>query len=36
MKKGGKKEDLVSLDHGKKDLSHVKCFVCHKFGHYAS
>jgi hypothetical protein len=21
---------------GKKDMSKVKCFACHKFGHYAS
>jgi hypothetical protein len=31
-----KKEDLGILNHGKKDLSHVKCFKCHTFGHYTS
>jgi hypothetical protein len=29
--KGGKKPK----DEGKKDMSKVKCFACHKFGHYA-
>ena len=42
-KKGGlersqknKKKDLGSLNHGKKDLSHLKCFRCHNCGHYGS
>jgi hypothetical protein len=34
--KKGHKEHSCSLEHGKKDLSHVKCFKCHKMGHYAS
>jgi hypothetical protein len=29
--KGGNKPK----DKGKKDMSKVKCFACHKFGHYA-
>jgi hypothetical protein len=32
----GKKEDLGSSNQGKKDLSHIKCFKCQKFGHFAS
>jgi hypothetical protein len=33
-KKGNSEE---STSHpGKKDLSKIKCFTCHKFGHYAS
>jgi hypothetical protein len=34
--KKGKKEESCSSNHGKKDLSHVICFKCHKKGHYAS
>jgi hypothetical protein len=34
--KKGHKEHSCSSEHGKKDLSHVKCFKCHKMGHYAS
>jgi hypothetical protein len=33
--KKGKKEDSCSSNQG-KDLSHIKCFKCHRFGHYAS
>jgi hypothetical protein len=34
-KKGkGKSEELVSQP--RKDLSKIKCFICHKHGHYAS
>jgi hypothetical protein len=41
VRKGGKKghknkDDSKSLNHGKKYLSYVKCYKCHKFGHYAS
>jgi hypothetical protein len=32
----GKKEDSSSSNQGKKDLSHIKCFKCQKFGHFAS
>jgi hypothetical protein len=31
----GKSEDSASQT-GKKDLSKIKCFICHKQGHYAS
>jgi hypothetical protein len=31
----GKSEESTSQP-GKKDLSKIKCFICHKHGHYAS
>jgi hypothetical protein len=33
--KQGNSEESTSQP-GKKDLSKIKCFTCHKFGHYAS
>ena len=32
--KGKSKESTSQLE--KKDLSKIKCFSCHKYGHYAS
>jgi hypothetical protein len=32
----GKGEELASQPGKKKDMSKIKCFVCHKLGHYAS
>lgn len=32
----GTKEVLESSNKGKKVLSHIKCFECHKLGHYSS
>jgi hypothetical protein len=32
----GKEEESNSLAHGKKYLSHIKCFKCQKIGHYES
>ena len=34
-KKGPKKGGAKQQDRQKKDLSTVKCFACHKMGHYA-
>lgn len=34
--KKGKKENSGSCNEGNKDLSHIKCFMCQKFGHFAS
>jgi hypothetical protein len=31
----GNSEESTSQP-GKKDLSKIKCFACHKYGHYAS
>ena len=35
-KKGPKKGGAKQQDGQKKDLSTVKCFACHKMGHYAA
>jgi hypothetical protein len=32
--KYGLKGGNISKGEGKKDMSKVKCFACHKFGHY--
>jgi hypothetical protein len=32
----GNNEGATSQPSKKKDLSKIKCFVCHKSGHYAS
>lgn len=34
--KGKVKDENSSLQPGKEDLGKIKCFICHKFGHYAS
>ena len=34
-KKGPRKGGAKQQDGQKKDLSTVKCFACHKMGHYA-
>jgi hypothetical protein len=36
MGQKGHEEELDSSCHGKKDLSHIKCIKCNKYGCYAS
>ena len=36
FKKNKDKRPASDHDHGSRDMSKVKCFNCHKFGHFAT